>query len=201
MDVIQLNVGGEVMMTTRETLCRVPTSTLAKLFNSRWEDRLDLSNDADIVLDLHPELFRHLLQQLRQFQSSDASQFSPPHSSSPQSARLFKMMLQQLGLDLKQSSSNAVITINAGGSYILTRQSTLASLNSTALKSRPSTKQNPKGSQDVSYFVNGESSFVQDLLKQLHSLKKIDLLHVGNSSCKRIQLTNGILKDRGLNRK
>lgn len=39
-DVIRLNVGDEILMTTHETLPRVPKSILFIMFNDRWELKL-----------------------------------------------------------------------------------------------------------------------------------------------------------------
>ena len=64
-NVIRLNVSGEVMMNTRDLLTSVTTSTLAKLFNGRWKDRVHYDMERNVSLDLNPTLFRHLLEQLR----------------------------------------------------------------------------------------------------------------------------------------
>ena len=62
-DVIRLNVGGEIIMTTRQTLTRVPKSILALMFNCRCEHKLEIDQNGNIFFDLNPILFRHLLDQ------------------------------------------------------------------------------------------------------------------------------------------
>ncbi len=39
-DIIDLNVGGQRLSTTRSTLCQVEGSFLASMFSGRWEDSL-----------------------------------------------------------------------------------------------------------------------------------------------------------------
>ena len=66
-DVIRLNVGGEMMMVTRETLLHAPKSILSMMFNGRWEERLPTDENENIFLDFNPIIFRHLLDQLQVF--------------------------------------------------------------------------------------------------------------------------------------
>ena len=49
-DVIHLNIGGEIIATTRETWISYSKSLLSILFNGRWERRLPCDNDGNIVL-------------------------------------------------------------------------------------------------------------------------------------------------------
>lgn len=68
-DVILLNVGGELMDTTRDTLTDIPNTVLASITLSTSENRLKLAQydeNRRIFLDLSPTLFKHLLEQLRQ---------------------------------------------------------------------------------------------------------------------------------------
>ena len=51
-DVIELNVGGEIMATTRSTLCQVEGSLLASMFSGRWEDKLCKDKQRNYFLDL-----------------------------------------------------------------------------------------------------------------------------------------------------
>jgi len=53
-DIIQLNVGGEIIVTTRETLTRIPTSIL--MFNGRCEDKLLLDQNRNFFFDFNPVL-------------------------------------------------------------------------------------------------------------------------------------------------
>ena len=51
-DVIQLNVGGEIIMTTRQTLTKIPKSILYIMFNGRWEHKLQIDQNGNIFLIL-----------------------------------------------------------------------------------------------------------------------------------------------------
>ena len=56
---VKLNVGGEMMETTRETLTKYPDSRLAEMVNSTYKF-------SDVLrLDLDPEYFRPVLNWLR----------------------------------------------------------------------------------------------------------------------------------------
>ena len=55
---VKLNVGGEMMETTRETLTKFPDSKLAEMVNSTKDDEV-------LRLDLDPEYFRPVLNWLR----------------------------------------------------------------------------------------------------------------------------------------
>ena len=55
---IKLNVGGEMMETTRETLTKFPDSRLAEMVNSSKDDEV-------FFLDLDPDYFRPVLNWLR----------------------------------------------------------------------------------------------------------------------------------------
>jgi len=56
---VKLNVGGEMMETTRETLTKFPDSKLAEMVNSTKDDEV-------LRLDLDPEYFRPVLNWLRE---------------------------------------------------------------------------------------------------------------------------------------
>ena len=55
---VKLNVGGEKLETSRETLTKYPDSRLAELVNSTKDDEV-------LRLDLDPEYFRPVLNWLR----------------------------------------------------------------------------------------------------------------------------------------
>ena len=55
---MKLNVGGEMMETTRETLTKFPNSRLAELVNSTKDEE-------DLWLDQDPQYFRLILNWLR----------------------------------------------------------------------------------------------------------------------------------------
>ena len=64
-DVIELNVGGEIMATTRSTLCQVEGSLLASMFSGRWEDKLSKDKQGNYFLDFDPAFFKPILSYLR----------------------------------------------------------------------------------------------------------------------------------------
>ena len=55
---MKLNVGGEMMETTRETLTKFPNSRLAELVNSTKDEEV-------LWLDINPGYFRPILDWLR----------------------------------------------------------------------------------------------------------------------------------------
>ena len=64
-DIIQLNVGGQKLTTTRSTLCQVEGSLLATMFSGRWEDGLKRNEDGAFFFDVNPQYFGHILDYLR----------------------------------------------------------------------------------------------------------------------------------------
>jgi hypothetical protein len=46
-DVIRLNVGRNIIMTTRETLMQIPKSILSMMFNGRWEQKLQRNQEGN----------------------------------------------------------------------------------------------------------------------------------------------------------
>ena len=126
-DVIRFNVGGEIMMTTRETLIRFQKSILSIIFNGRWEHELQTDQNGYIFLDFNPILFRHLLDQL---QTLDITNISPP--SLPSLIIPFKKMLQKLGLDQQLSLKKSLIIFNVGGQIMTNKHKTFTQVfNST----------------------------------------------------------------------
>ncbi len=122
-DLIRLNVGGRIIVTCRETLTKLPNSTLANFFNPSSPDRLFANEDGSYFLDYNPVLFSHLLDQLRVLKTNESVVFRPPLSSS--SSKPFNQMLEDLGLPLPQKSENDVIILNVGGEEIVTSRKTL----------------------------------------------------------------------------
>eukprot|EP01006_Ploeotia_vitrea_P067873 TRINITY_DN98772_c0_g1_i1.p1 TRINITY_DN98772_c0_g1~~TRINITY_DN98772_c0_g1_i1.p1 ORF type:complete len:326 (-),score=31.23 TRINITY_DN98772_c0_g1_i1:81-1058(-) len=64
-DVIELNVGGEVVTTLRSTLTQVDGSLLSVMFSGRWDDSLDTDKNGLPFLDFNPIIFKRLLSYLR----------------------------------------------------------------------------------------------------------------------------------------
>ena len=120
-DVIQLNIGGEIMVTTRQTLIAIPKSLFSILFDGRWETDLVTDELLNIFFDFNPTCFRHLLDQL---QLSDLKSLSPP--SDPSLIRSYKRMLKQLRLEhLLSSSDKTIITVNVDGKMITTEDKSI----------------------------------------------------------------------------
>ena len=128
-DIISLNVGGEMILTTRRTLTRIPQSTLAIMFKDAWESRLPKDRNGNVFLDCNPTLFRHLLDQL---QLSDTKQFYPPLESSQ--VEPFKRMLRKLGLlQLIVLLEKSVVRINISGQTFTHHRSTLTQMSNAAV--------------------------------------------------------------------
>lgn len=64
-DVIVLNVGGQLMSTTRHTLTQVDGSLLEAMFSGRWEGSLCRDAEGHVFLDVDPALFAAILNHLR----------------------------------------------------------------------------------------------------------------------------------------
>ena len=119
-DVIHLNVGGEMIATTRQTLTSLPESLFSILFNGRWERRAHIDDDGNIFFDFNPIVFRHLLDQL---QLSQDNSILPP--SDPSLVRIFEKMMKKLRLQrlLSTKSNKNILTVNVNGQMITTRTS------------------------------------------------------------------------------
>ncbi|UJR32777.1 hypothetical protein I4U23_020237 [Adineta vaga] len=125
-DVIQLNVGGELIMTTRSTLTCISNSTLAIMFNGRWENELSRDKHGNIFFDFNPILFHHLLEQLRFIENGNSVLFYPPFLSSLKTP--FEKMLRKLGLNQMKKSKDDIIELNISGEVLTIRQKTYTRL-------------------------------------------------------------------------
>ncbi|CAF1077112.1 unnamed protein product [Didymodactylos carnosus] len=123
-DLIYLNVGGELMTTTRSTLTLIPDSKLYKLFNGRWNDKLVYDKNNFVFLDYDPILFKHLLNQLR---LNRTSTFTPPP------LRQQKEWKEFLGLLDISHPSDFVIKLNVRDEYVTTLHSTLTVISDSKL--------------------------------------------------------------------
>ncbi len=131
MDVVQLNVGGEIMITTRETLTSIPKSILYLMFNGQWESKLPRDRNGNIFLDFNPILFHHLLDQLQtqDLKSKSINIHLPSQSSLVEP---FKKMSKKLGLhQLLLSENKNVSTINVGGQMITTQRITFTQVSNS----------------------------------------------------------------------
>ncbi|CAM4952886.1 unnamed protein product [Rotaria socialis] len=63
--IVNLNVGGETISTSRATLILIEGSLLATMFSGKWEEKLIKDANGSIFLDYDPVLFKFLLNQLR----------------------------------------------------------------------------------------------------------------------------------------
>merc|ERR1740121_1099365 len=64
-DVVELNVDGHLMSTTRSVLCLAEGSLLAGMFSGSFEDGHKRDKDGRIFLDVDPPLFAKVLTFLR----------------------------------------------------------------------------------------------------------------------------------------
>jgi hypothetical protein len=170
-----LNVGGEIITTTRQTLMKISKSTLSILFNGQWEHKLPKDQNGNIFLDFNPILFRHLLDQLQIIETNNSIQLYPPFQSSL--LEPFKKMLRKLGLQQSLSSEKKnVITFNVGGQKITNQRTTFTQVsNSTFDTIIPPTKMmNLNNESDV--FLDYDPKLFQHLINQLrkNSFKKIN---------------------------
>ena len=124
-DVIDLNIGGELLSTTRSSLTRIPKSVLSIIFNGHWEDKLSVDENENIFLDFNPIIFRHLLDQLQLF---DNQLFLP---SNPSLALPFKKMVRKLGLTDLLSNEKNIVTLNIGGQLITNQQANFPDLSNS----------------------------------------------------------------------
>jgi hypothetical protein len=170
-DIFQLNVGGEIIITTRQTLMKIPESTLSILFNGQWKHKLPKDKNGNIFFDFNPILFRHLLDQLQIIETNNSIQLYPP--SQPSLVEPFKKMIRKLGLQQSLSSEKKnVITFNVGGQKITNQRTTFMPVsNSTFDTIVPPTKM-----MESDVFVDYDPKLFQHLINQLrkNSFKKIN---------------------------
>ncbi|CAF0912581.1 unnamed protein product [Didymodactylos carnosus] len=103
-DIIYLNVGGEKMCTLRSTLIQIPSTVLSMIFSGRWEEKILKDKDGYVFLDYDPQLFKLLLNQLREWNGKqlvnekDKIVFDMPVGLEVQFAKL----IRQLGFEQEQ---------------------------------------------------------------------------------------------------
>eukprot|EP00906_Rhabdomonas_costata_P002507 RCo003962 len=64
-DIVEINAGGKVFTTERNTLTRYPESLLGILFNGRWESSVAKDKEGRVFLDVNPTLFENAFEMLR----------------------------------------------------------------------------------------------------------------------------------------
>jgi hypothetical protein len=161
-DVIRLNVGGKIMMTTRETLTRVPRSTLSYMFNGRWEHKLQRDKSGNIFFDFNPILFHHLLDQLQTLETND---FTPPSESSLVTS--FNKMLRKLGLHRLLSSEKHIISFNVGGQMLTHRETTFTKISNSIFDINVSTCKTTKFDRSDNAFLDNDPKLFQHLINHL----------------------------------
>jgi hypothetical protein len=182
-DVIQFNVGGEIIITTRETLTKIPKSTLSLMFNGRWEHKLQRDQNGNIFLDFNPILFRHLLDQLQISETNDSIYLSPP-SSQPSLVEPFKKMLRKLGLyHLLPSEERNVITFNVGGQMITNQSTTFTQVSNSALDTIVSHSKTTNFNYESDVFLDLDPKVFQHLIKQLREQSFKNICNSELSSC------------------
>ncbi|CAF1106420.1 unnamed protein product, partial [Didymodactylos carnosus] len=104
-EIVYLNVGNEKMATKRSTLTCVPNTLLTKMFTENYQTLLK-DRDGYIFLDYDPTAFRHLLNQLRQLNSSETPLIINPPTGDLTDTYLF--MVKQLGFTQTQNKLHTI---------------------------------------------------------------------------------------------
>jgi len=122
-DYIRLNIGGQILVTRRSTLTKIPNSKLARWFDLSSPELLKPEYDGSYFLDFDSNLFSFLLDQLRSLDDLTTPVFKLP--TSPILSKLFRQMLNDLDLPLPPKSKNNYIILNIGGKRIETTRDTI----------------------------------------------------------------------------
>jgi len=171
-ELIRLNVGGQIIITRRETLTKVPNSKLAKSFDGSYQNVLQRDYDGNYFLDYNPVLFSHLLDQLRALKNNQSIVFRPPLSSS--SSKPFNQMLQDFDFPLPQRSGNDVIPLNIGGEKIVTLRKTLTGVPNSNLALLASNSKEVNRDRLGRPFLDYNPILFRHLLNQLREGKQIN---------------------------
>ena len=108
-DLIDLNVGGQRLTTTRSTLCQVEGSLLASMFSGRWEDRLKRDKDGAVFFDFNPQYFILILDYLRARKIANADHPAPFPTVPEDQLKTFSSLAEYLGLSDEIVSSEQVL--------------------------------------------------------------------------------------------
>jgi len=162
-DVIQFNVGGEIIITTRETLTKIPKSTLSLMFNGRWEHKLQRDQNGNIFLDFNPILFRHLLDQLQIIDIDNSIHLYPPFQSSLVDP--FNKMIKKL--TLSQLEKNDILTFNVDGKMITSRRTTFTQVLNSTFDRIISSSQQTNFNNESDVFIDYDPKIFQHLINQL----------------------------------
>jgi hypothetical protein len=178
-DVLQLNIGGEVIITTRETLTKISKSILSILFNGRWEHKLQRDQNGNIFLDFNPILFRHLLDQLQIIDIDNSIHLYPPFQSSLVDP--FNKMIKKL--TLSQLEKNDILTFNVDGKMITSRRTTFTQVLNSTFDRIISSSQQTNFNNESDVFVDYDPKLFQYLINQLRkqSFKSISSLQLSSN--------------------
>lgn len=98
-EIVELNVGGHYMSTTRGVLCSAEGSLLAGMFSGHFDQGHKRDKDGRIFLDMDPPLFAKILSHLRLRRISSPECPAPlPHVPEEMKPE-FEMMVKYFGLD------------------------------------------------------------------------------------------------------
>mmetsp|Transcript_37243 Transcript_37243/g.107294 ORF Transcript_37243/g.107294 Transcript_37243/m.107294 type:complete len:359 (-) Transcript_37243:106-1182(-) len=98
-DLVELNVGGQPMSTTRKVLCSAEGSLLAGMFSGNFDGGHKRDKDDRIFLDVDPDLFKKLLSHLRLRRIASPDCPAPlPHVTEDQRAE-YEMLVKYYGLE------------------------------------------------------------------------------------------------------
>ena len=135
-DLIDLNVGGTKLTTSRSTLCQVQDSLLASMFSGRWEDNIKRDKNGTVFFDFNPQYFILILDYLR------AKKIATPENPPPllkvpeDQIESFRSLLQYLGLSNEISARSKItpsekfnccssgVTLEEGGQVAVHNQTT-----------------------------------------------------------------------------
>ena len=107
-DLIDLNVGGTKLTTTRTTLCQVQDSLLASMFSGRWENNIKRDKDGAVFFDFNPQHFILILDYLR-VKKIETPENPPPLPKVPEDqSESFNSLVRYLGLSNEISSSSKI---------------------------------------------------------------------------------------------
>jgi len=98
-DVLDLNVGGQHISTTRTVLCSAEGSLLAGMFSGNFDDGLKKDKEGRIFLDVDPLLFSKILSHLRLRRIASPDSPAPlPHVADDMRAE-YDMLVKYFGLE------------------------------------------------------------------------------------------------------
>lgn len=98
-DVVDLNVGGQLMSTTRAVLCSAEGSLLAGMFSGNFDAGHKRDKDGRIFLDVDPPLFAKLLSHLRLRRIASPECPAPLPQVREEARAEYEMMIKYFGLE------------------------------------------------------------------------------------------------------